>query len=96
LTDNTKIKKNEHNIPEPVDGIEVPSHKIEVVFVPLLALTNKVNVWVGFYDKFLAECSPATVKIDFFFEAEELITDSYKDDIQVDYCITHNIYKFNT
>jgi 5-formyltetrahydrofolate cyclo-ligase len=37
LTDNTKIKKNEHNIPEPVDGIEVPSHKIEVVFVPLLA-----------------------------------------------------------
>jgi 5-formyltetrahydrofolate cyclo-ligase len=36
LTDNTKIKKNKHNIPEPVDGI-VPSHKIEVVFVPLLA-----------------------------------------------------------
>jgi 5-formyltetrahydrofolate cyclo-ligase len=29
-----KIKKNEH-IPEPVDGIEVPSYKIEVVFVPL-------------------------------------------------------------
>jgi 5-formyltetrahydrofolate cyclo-ligase len=24
LTDNTKIKKNEYNIPEPVDGIEVP------------------------------------------------------------------------
>jgi 5-formyltetrahydrofolate cyclo-ligase len=82
-----KIKKNEHNIPEPVDGIEVPSHKIEVVFVPLLA-QQTINVWVQrFYDKFLAECSPATVKID-FFEAEELITDSYKDDIQVDYCIT--------
>ena len=28
LTDSTKIKKNEYNIPEPVDGIEVPSHKI--------------------------------------------------------------------
>jgi hypothetical protein len=27
----TKIKKNEYNIPEPVDGIEVPSHKIDVV-----------------------------------------------------------------
>jgi 5-formyltetrahydrofolate cyclo-ligase len=60
-----KIKKNEHNIPEPVDGIEVPSHKIEVVFVPLLA-QQTINVWVQrFYDKFLAECSPATVKIDF-------------------------------
>ena len=37
LTDNTKIKKNQYNIPEPVDGLEVPSRKIEVVFVPLLA-----------------------------------------------------------
>jgi 5-formyltetrahydrofolate cyclo-ligase len=99
LTDNTKIKKNEHNIPEPVDGIEVPSHKIEVVFVPLLAYDKqgqRVGYGKGFYDKFLAECSPATVKIGLsFFEAEELITDSYKDDIQVDYCITpNNIYKF--
>jgi 5-formyltetrahydrofolate cyclo-ligase len=37
LTDNTKIKKNQYNIPEPIDGIEVPTHKIDVVFVPLLA-----------------------------------------------------------
>ncbi|MFK7748416.1 MAG: 5-formyltetrahydrofolate cyclo-ligase, partial [Kordia sp.] len=35
LTDTTKIKKNVYNIPEPVDGIEVPSNKIDVVFVPL-------------------------------------------------------------
>src|SRR3970282_2957178 len=37
LTDNTKIKKNEYNIPEPVDGIEVPRAKIDVVLFPLLA-----------------------------------------------------------
>jgi 5-formyltetrahydrofolate cyclo-ligase len=30
LTDNTKIKKNKHNIPEPVDGIEVPSIKLKL------------------------------------------------------------------
>src|SRR5688572_16316389 len=30
LTDNTKLKNNEYGIPEPVDGIEVPSNKIEV------------------------------------------------------------------
>jgi 5-formyltetrahydrofolate cyclo-ligase len=68
LTDNTKIKKNEHNIP--VDGIEVPSHKIEVVFVPLLAYDKqgqRVGYGKGFYDKFLAECSPATVKIGLSF-----------------------------
>jgi 5-formyltetrahydrofolate cyclo-ligase len=28
-------EKNEYNIPEPVNGIEAPSTKIEVVFVPL-------------------------------------------------------------
>jgi 5-formyltetrahydrofolate cyclo-ligase len=69
LTDNTKIKKNKHNIPEPVDGIEVPSHKIEVVFVPLLAFDKQGQRvgWQGFYDKFLAECSPATVKIGLSF-----------------------------
>ena len=37
LTDNTRLKKNEYGIPEPVDGIEVPPIKIDVVFVPLLA-----------------------------------------------------------
>ena len=37
LTDNTKIKKNSYNVPEPVDGLEVPDEKIDVVFVPLLA-----------------------------------------------------------
>ena len=37
LTDNTIIKKNNYNIPEPVDGIEIPCQKIDVVFVPLLA-----------------------------------------------------------
>ena len=37
LTDNTKIKKNSYNVPEPIDGIEVSDAKIDVVFVPLLA-----------------------------------------------------------
>ena len=63
LTDNTRIKKNEYNIPEPVDGIEVPTNKIEVVFVPLLAYDlkgNRVGYGKGFYDKFLSECKPDT------------------------------------
>ena len=64
LTDNTKIKKNEYNIPEPVDGLEVPSYKIQVVFVPLLAfdtLGNRVGYGKGFYDQFLSECQPETI-----------------------------------
>lgn len=92
LTDNTKIKKNEHNIPEPIDGIEVPSIKIDVVFVPLLAFDKKghrVGYGKGFYDNFLSECKPDVIKIGLsFFEPEELITDIFEGDIKLDYCVT--------
>lgn len=100
LTDNTKFKKNEYNIPEPVDGIEVPISKIDVVFVPLLAFDtkgNRVGYGKGFYDKFLSQCQPKTIKIGLsFFEAEEEIADVYQDDIRLDYCVTPNkIYDFS-
>ena len=99
LTDNTKIKKNEYSIPEPVDGIQVPSDKIEVVFVPLLAFDEKghrAGYGKGFYDKFLSECKPETIKIGLsFFEAEELIEDVFAGDVQLDYCVTpERIYQF--
>nr|WP_315181769.1 5-formyltetrahydrofolate cyclo-ligase [uncultured Flavobacterium sp.] len=99
LTDNTKIKKNEYNIPEPVDGIEVPAKKIEVVFIPLLAYDkqgNRVGYGKGFYDKFLSECQTGTIKIGLsFFEPEELITDVFETDVKLDYCVTPNaVFKF--
>lgn len=94
LTDSTRIKKNEYNIPEPVDGIEVPSHKIDVVFVPLLAFDkngHRVGYGKGFYDKFLSECKADVVKIGLsFFEAEDEISDVFEDDIKLDYCISPN------
>jgi 5-formyltetrahydrofolate cyclo-ligase len=99
LTDNTKIKKNEYNIPEPIDGIEVPSKKIEIVFVPLLAFDktgNRVGYGKGFYDKFLSECQADTIKIGLsFFEAEENIDGIFENDVKLDYCVTPNeVYKF--
>ncbi|MEZ4855185.1 MAG: 5-formyltetrahydrofolate cyclo-ligase [Gelidibacter sp.] len=99
LTDNTIIKKNEWNIPEPIDGIEISTDKIEVVFVPLLAFDqhgNRVGYGKGFYDKFLSKCSPKTIKIGLsFFEAENTITDVSNYDIQLDYCVTpKTIYQF--
>ena len=94
LTDNTKIKKNNYNIPEPVDGIEVPSPKIDVVFVPLLAYDKKghrVGYGKGFYDKFLSQCKPDVIKIGLsFFEPEEIIADIFEGDVQLDYCVTPN------
>jgi 5-formyltetrahydrofolate cyclo-ligase len=99
LTDNTKIRKNEYNIPEPLDGIEVPPSKIEVVFIPLLAYDshgNRVGYGKGFYDIFLSECHPETIKIGLsFFEPESIIEDVAVNDIRLDYCITPNkIYSF--
>lgn len=92
LTDNTMIKKNHYNIPEPVDGIEISNDKIEVVFIPLLAFDtqgNRVGYGKGFYDRFLAKCKPETIKIGLsFFEAETKIADVNLYDIRLDYCVT--------
>ena len=99
LTDSTIIKKNKWNIPEPVDGIEILPDKIHVVFVPLLTFDKKghrVGYGKGFYDEFLKNCKPETLKIGLsFFEAEERIDDITEHDVKLDYCVTpEQIYKF--
>ena len=101
LTDNTRIKKNSYNIPEPVDGIKIEASQLEVVFVPLLIFDKKghrIGYGKGFYDRFLAECNPETLKIGLsFFEAEDETFDASEDDIKLDYCVTPNrIYNFKT
>ena len=99
LTENTKFTKNTYNIPEPVDGIEVPVNKIEVVFVPLLAFDlkgHRVGYGKGFYDRFLARCRPDILKIGFsYFEPVEHISDINQFDVPLNICITPNrIYEF--
>ena len=99
LTDATVIKKNYWNIPEPIEGIEISTDKIEVVFVPLLAFDrqgHRIGYGKGFYDKFLSECQPGTIKIGVsVFEAEERDIDVFPTDIALDYCVTpHTIYSY--
>lgn len=92
LTENTKFQKNEYNIYEPVDGIEVPNAKIDVVFVPLLAYDkkgNRVGYGKGFYDVFLSKCREDVIKIGLsFFEPEDIIEDVSTTDIRLDFCVT--------
>ena len=94
LTDSTVIKKNKWNIPEPIDGIEIPSEKIDVVFVPLLAFDEKghrLGYGKGFYDIFLASCKPDVIKVGVsFFEAENAIPELETSDIALNYCVTPN------
>jgi len=99
LTDSTTIKKNSYNIPEPVDGIEIQSSQLEVVFIPLLAfdkLGHRIGYGKGFYDRFLADCKPETLKIGLsFFEAEVETIEASEDDIKLDYCVTPNrVFQF--
>ena len=99
LTDNTKIKKNSYNVPEPGDGLEVPDAKIDVVFVPLLAYDkqgNRVGYGKGFYDNFLSKCKPETIKIGLsFFPPEEKIEDISKSDVKLDFCVTpEEVFRF--
>lgn len=99
LTDNTRLMKNQFGIPEPVDGIEVPSNKIDVVFVPLLAFDNnghRVGYGKGFYDRFLSECKQDVVTIGLsFFEAEEEAIEANTTDVPMDFCVTPlKVYSF--
>lgn len=99
LTDNTKLVINHYGIPEPVDGLEVPVTKIDVVFVPLLAYDikgNRVGYGKGFYDIFLSECKPETLKVGLsFFAPEPAISDISLTDIRLDYCVTpESVYRF--
>ena len=92
LTDNTKIKKNEYNIPEPVSGLNVPTDFIDVVFVPLLAYDkkgNRVGYGKGFYDKFLSDCKSDVIKIGLsFFAPEEEFENIFENDVTLDLVIT--------
>ncbi len=99
LTDSTIIKPNHWNIPEPIDGIKIENSKIEVVFVPLLCFDeqgHRVGYGAGYYDNFLGDCNPNTIKIGLsLFEPEDRIKDVYKGDIPLNYCVTpEKVYTF--
>lgn len=99
LMDNTVLRKNSYHIPEPIEGIEIATEKIEVVFVPLLAFDkqgHRIGYGKGFYDKFLSRCKPKTLKIGLsFFEAEEQIAGVFDSDVALDVCVTpKTIYRF--
>jgi len=99
LTDSTRIKINSWGIPEPIDGIVVEDSKIDVVFVPLLAFDKsgqRVGYGKGFYDKFLANCRPQSIKIGLsFFYPEDFIEDCHEYDIRLNYCLTpEKIYDY--
>ncbi len=99
LSDNTTLQLNSYNIPEPIDGLELQTSQIDIVFVPLLAFDingHRVGYGKGFYDLFLNACKPNTLKIGLsFFEAEAEILNISETDVKLDYCVTpKTVYRF--
>ncbi len=95
----TELTQNQWNIPEPnsvisyqLSGSDETLQHIQLVIVPLLAYDifgNRVGYGKGFYDRFLAQCSPNVIKVGLsFFEPVARIEDINPCDIRLDYCIT--------
>lgn len=67
---NTEMTLSKWNIPEPSNCSIVEPNKLDVVLVPLLAVTKngyRIGYGGGFYDKFLKKCNPNCMKIGIGF-----------------------------
>lgn len=99
VDEDTVFITNSIGLTEPRDGEEVPPEQMDLVFVPLLAFDTagyRVGFGKGYYDRYLARCSPDVVTIGFsYFDSVERITDTGQFDVPLRYCITpHQIYEF--
>lgn len=94
-----QLKTNVLGIPEPQNGKQIPTKKIDVVFVPLLAIDkqgHRVGYGKGYYDRFLKKCRPDCIFIGLhLFEEFPVISDLEKTDIPLHYCITpESVHRF--
>ena len=99
VNDDTDFAKNKYGIGEPVNGTPIAAGDIDMIFVPLLAFdTNgyRVGYGKGFYDRFLADCRPESIKAGFsFFEPVTPIDDISQFDVPLTTGITPGyIYEF--
>ena len=101
LFDEKKLIVNPWGILEPSgeNQEKIEPEKIDLVIIPLLIFDkngNRVGYGKGFYDRFLQQCNPKTLKIGVCLEEPiEMIEDVNEFDIKMDFCITPiKIYKF--
>lgn len=101
LTEETIFQANNWGIPEPKNGKQMKESAIEVVFVPLLAVDqqgHRVGYGKGYYDRFLAKCSPNCLKIGVgFWEPISLIENVTPSDIPLNaYVCPKGVWKFES
>ena len=101
LFDEENLTENHWGILEPSGEnlVEIQPNQIDLVIIPLLIFDqqgNRVGYGKGFYDRFLQQCRPETIKIGICFEDPiKQIEDVNEFDVKMDFCITPaNIYRF--
>ena len=96
--DENEYEENIYGVLEPIGGVKVLPEDVHVMFVPLIAFDEngyRVGYGKGYYDKYIATCSPTMIKIGFSFFDPVIIDDVNTTDKKMDYCITPNkIYTF--
>lgn len=81
-----------YGIPEPKEGKVVSNQKLNMVFIPLLAVDQRgyrVGYGKGFYDRFLRKCPSNCTFIGLhLFDLVDSISDIDEFDIPLHFCIT--------
>ncbi len=98
-TPQMQLVPNKYGVPEPSGGEPAAVSRIDVVFVPLLAFDkqgNRVGYGGGFYDRFLKDCKPESLKIGLsLFEPIDRILDVNSRDFPLTHCLTPSrVYVF--
>lgn len=87
-----QLELSEHSIPEPKYGKSLNHLKFDFIIVPLLAFDKngyRVGYGKGFYDAFLAKCSPQCQFIGLsLFDPIDEILDIHSSDVKLHHCIT--------
>jgi 5-formyltetrahydrofolate cyclo-ligase len=91
--------KNRFNILEPLDGEFIEPVRIDLIFVPLIAVDKRgfrVGYGKGYYDRFLQLCRPDAMKIGFsYFEPVDSVEDIHQFDVPLTLCISPSrVYEF--
>jgi 5-formyltetrahydrofolate cyclo-ligase len=92
ITPETAIAENHWGIPEPLHAQPASESEMDFVLVPLLTFDlqgHRLGYGKGYYDRFLAKCSPETIKVGLsLLPPVAEITGIHEGDVAMDYCLT--------